>query len=247
MSRKTIEKIAINFFTKKLFSKNINLTTQKRKLSYSKLSISLFFSAVATNLEFKEHPSHFIEEEKFNLREKIPSAEDAKRVFLENPETVFIGIYNDKTKGINFRPAMQPYLYVTYDDKGEIIAAKDDCRLLSQEELKALKENFKLFIPRKAFIPGSYPGRYYTSHVVVLNSMNVQDSDRGYLYGFTATLKKNGQIDFSWQSGINLDKINSEGCKYMPFIFQEEVKKIINSWLIIKTEEQVLSFPSLTR
>lgn len=178
---------------------------------------------------------------RFNLKEKIPQAKDAKQIFEENPEMTFIGVYNIKTKEVILMPAMKEYLTINYGTNGEIISGKEfyNYRFLSKDEIINLNKEYKFFIPRSSDQP-----TFRTSHEIVLAQLGIEDTND--FYGFSVTSKKEGPPQFCWISGSLNNKPGNYNDRYMPKKIQAEVETVFASWSQAKNISDSLS-PILTR
>lgn len=178
---------------------------------------------------------------KFNFKENIPKTENAKQIFLENPDQVFIGVYNARLKNITLMPAMKKFYSVTYSG-GKMIKAVEEgepSKELNKTELKELNENYKNYIPRFADFPDS--NLILSSHeMVLLYKLSI---DKNNYYGFTVT-PRNGHPKFVWtSSSLNASK-SLRNDKIMPKRIQKEVEKIIFSWIPPKKELREIPKPS---
>jgi len=147
-------------------------------------------------------------EELFDLEHNIPLAKDAKHVFAENPEMVYVGIYDAIADEVTLMPALPDSISVTYD-KNHIISGITPRRSRgskppSEDEIAEIKKEENLYVPRIGQMPDKI-SRSITGHEYMLMHMGVPLSgpfplinalralfvDHPYIrfYGFAVTRK----------------------------------------------------------
>lgn len=184
--------------------------------------------------------------EMFDLQNKIPQAEDAQQIFIENPEMTYVGIYDIYTQEITIMPALPKNLFVSYDENNEItkVSIEINGAKLSADEVRSLNEKRRLFIPRYGLMPHR-SSDWFCGHKIMLQNMGIPLCDASVIanmiyalfnehpyvpfYGF-AVSRNRDSIEFYRKASINaVGKFTLS--TNIPLPLQEKIEKTFKEWL----------------
>jgi hypothetical protein len=173
----------------------------------------------------------------FNLQTHTPQAKDARQIFIENPEMLFIGIYDVRTEDITIMPALSRDLTMCFTG---VITPRN--KVISREEILSLTKKYSLYIPRNGY-HYKYQVRL-TAHEYMLARMGITlatpadtlmslffDHPYKSLYGFSVARKTDSVEVYRTSRSVNTAGKDFFASENIPLPLKDKIEKTFYEWL----------------